>query len=140
MLKKFFAVTVRGSLYEVTDEKDENDWPRVMRLIPDRPEFHLRNGSSVGIGHLGICLFSPTPKYGNSFEAMNISYWGGCTSGLVALFLERSQAETCLASGDRTPLSEQFANETRSVLEAIGDSHPFFVIGHSMWHLSHARA
>jgi hypothetical protein len=143
MLAEFFAVTMSGSLYTVTDEKDENGWPVAKRVINGplgkTEEFRLKNGKLVGIGDLGVCLFDPTPRYGRAFEHMNIGYWGGCTSGLVALFLERSTAEACIASGDRMPLSPRFENEARATLEAIGDKHPTFVIGDSMGHLMHSN-
>lgn len=137
MLKRFFAVTVSGSLYEISDKTNERNWPTVRKVSgPTNPNMQtgtcLRNGKLVGISDLGICLFDPTPREGRNFELMNTSYWGGSTSGIVALFLERSSAEACITSSERTLLSEKYMDCTRSTLQNIGNDHPVFVIGNSV--------
>lgn len=130
MIHKFFAVTHSGSLYEVADE---NGQPVVKRIYGGRSkDFRLRGGVFVGIGHLGLCLFSPTSHHTRAFESMNVASWGGCTSGIVALFLEQDAAERCMISRDRTSLSPAFLQETQATLEAIGSEHPVFVIGESI--------
>jgi len=125
LLKRFYAVTVSGSLYEISDEISEKNWPTVRKLAgqpnPDMPVgTHMRNGKFVGISDMGICLFNPHPKCGRKFEHMNIVYWGGTTSGISALFLDRISADSCLASSVREPFSEPYRNETREVLRRIG--------------------
>ena len=137
MLNCFFVVTRSGSVYEVSNKKRRKGWPTVKRIAGDkhsgiRKGGYLRNGSLVGIGDLGVCLFSPEPKYGRSFERMNTVCWGGTTSAPVALFLERSSAEVCLEGCDRAVFSARYRNETLATLKEIGDDHPVFVIGDSV--------
>lgn len=135
-MHRFFAVTVRGSLYEVTDEKGENDWPIVRRISgADNPGMPngtcLRNGYFVGIGETGICLFNFHPRHSRYFERMNTINWGGSTSGLVALFFDRKSAEACIATGDLESLSDRYREQTVAVLREIGGDHEAFSIGDS---------
>ena len=137
MLKQFFAVTISGSLYEISDEIRENGWPTIKKLLgPASSSVKvgscMNNGRLVGISDLGICLFDPTPKVEREFEKLNISYWGGTTSSIVGLFLERASAETCLTFGDRIMFNDKYMDKTRATLQEIGNDHLLFVIGQSV--------
>lgn len=134
MLHRFFAVTVNGSLYEVSDEKEENGWPVVTKLNgPENPDMpignRLKNGQFVGIGQTSVCLFRFHPSSGRRFEGMNMVNWGGSTSGPVGLFLDRQAAEACVAAGEFEHLSDKYREQTIAVLRQIGPEHEVFEIG-----------
>lgn len=135
-MHRFFAVTVRSSIYEVTDKKGGNNWPIVRKISGQENSdmqtgVCLRNGDFIGIGTC-ICLFSYHPKSGRNFEGMNTVNWGGTTSGLVALFLDRESAEACVTVGSLESLSDRYREQTVAVLEEIGDDHEVFTIGDSI--------
>jgi hypothetical protein len=134
-LKEFFAVTISGSLYQVSDEINQNNWPTVKKISgPDNPDLLpvgscLEGGQLVGISDSGIYLFNFTSKYKRAFERMNVRYFGGGTGAIVGLFLEQSEAQKCVASGSHSILDSRYHVQTHAVIDQIGDYHPIFVIG-----------
>jgi hypothetical protein len=131
-LHEFFAVTQSGSLYRVADEYwGEYDLPLVERLVPvanDKP-FRLQNGHTVGITRdSGIVLYNRTKPV--TAEFVNTIHWGGHTTPVVGLFLNRGTAEVCLQTqqGHGQPWDPQWLLWTRDVLSKIGKNHPLFVI------------
>jgi hypothetical protein len=135
MLKTFYAVTESGSLYEINSEKDENGWPIVRRIAHNRrfvtnSDYYLRRGDAVGITeHQGVCLVNTKTDHKRNFEMTNTTGWGGSTSRIVGLFLERAVAAACLRVTDYFPWDRRWRVQTRETLEAIGNSHPVFLIG-----------
>ncbi len=134
MLKTFYAVTESGSLYEVNSKRDDNGWPIVERIgrngrLLAKGDLGLRNGDMVGISEMGLCLFPNRTDHGRAFEMMNIAGWGGSTSRIIGLFVERGDAEACLRSAEKEPWDSRWYLKTQQTLRAIGSGHPVFVIG-----------
>lgn len=141
IIHEFFAVT-KTSAYRVSDEKGENNWP-IVEKIALRGESktpvggRLRNGCFVGImgGKLsGISLYDQDyPRRGSVQppEMVNTAFFGGGTSRLVALFLEKEAAIKCSDSENLQPLDPRWRKQTNEVLSAIGSNHPVFIISRS---------
>ena len=141
MIHEFFAVT-KTSVYRVSDERGENNWP-IVEKIALRGESktsvgcRLRNGCLVGImgGKLsGIYLYDQDhPRHGSVQppEMVNNGFFGGRASHLVALFLEKEAAIKCSDSKDPQPLDPRWREQTNEVLNAIGNDHPVFIISRS---------
>ena len=141
MIHEFFAVT-KTSVYRVSDERGENNWP-IVEKIALRGESEtpvggrLRNGCLVGImgGKLsGIYLYDQDhPRRGSVQppEMVNNVFFGSRTSRLVALFLEKEAAIKCSDSNDPRPLDPRWRKQTNETLNAIGDDHPVFIISRS---------
>ena len=132
-IHNFFAVTLSGSLYRISDRKNKDGYPIVRRISgPKNPNMLvgdcLKNGQAVGISELGICLFRPHPRYGLHFDRMNSINWGGGTSGPVGLFLNRVSADKCISDGDFKALNKRYRAHTVAVLQKIGNNHPIFSI------------
>lgn len=141
MLHEFFAVT-QTSVYRVSDEKGENNWPIVEKIaLKGESKLpvggRLRNGCLVGImgGKLsGIILYDqdhPRPGSIQPPEMVNTNFYGGGTSRLVALFLEKETAIECLDSENPQPLDPRWQRQTKEVLNAISNSHPVFIVSRS---------
>ncbi len=138
VLHEFFAVTVGRSIYEVSDRMLEG-CPVVQKITGDQVRSPyiiigglLQNGHLVGITEFGICLFDHHPKYGNEIDQINSRYWGGTTSGIVALFLTESEARHCLEVSDLNSFDARFLEQTKGVLEAISEEHPVFQVSDSL--------
>lgn len=138
VLRKFFAVTINGSIYHVSDHMIDGQ-PMVKKIAGDKVRSPyiiigglLQNGHLIGITGKGICMFDPHPKSGRKIDQISTQYWGGNTSPIVALFLTRAGARLCWTTSGLTTFDERFIEQTRDVLGAIGDEHPVFEIADSV--------
>jgi hypothetical protein len=139
MLEKFFTVTTT-SLYEVI-AKGENGYPYVCKI-------DLHGESQISVGQtmtgdlLAVCkwlqLFIPE-KYGltapmsgieRRVERVSTCFYQGKTSPVIALFLTEDKARECFASPDLQPCDPRWLDDTKEVLEAIGEDHPTITICH----------
>jgi len=137
-IDRFYAVTRSGSLYLVTSEKDKKGTPTVEKIAAKEGAesavmtigMRLRNGRLVGVMRMGILLYHPGAGASERRpETVNTRRnWGGSTSEIIGLFLNEEDARGCLCSENPTVLDRRWADKTREVLTAIGDSHPIFVI------------
>lgn len=136
---EFFAVT-ETSVYSVKDERDENRFP-IVEKIALRGESkvtvgrRLRNGYYVGVTPWGIVLYNqdhPREAGGSPQkpEEVNIVFYGGHTSPIVALFLDKEEALKCHNSEDPKPSDLRWQKETKEVLDAIGENHPVFIVSY----------
>jgi len=137
-LDRFFAVT-KTSVYRVESEKDENRDPIVEKIAlrgVSRLSVggRLHNGDFVGIMKAGLVLYiEDHPKSGRiqKPEEVNTAFWGGHTSAIVGLFLEKDDAMNC----NHTPFLQicdpRWRKETEKTLRAIGENHPVFIL--SLW-------
>lgn len=138
MIHDFFAVT-RTSVYRVTDQKDENHTPIVEKIalrgtsavsVGER----LKDGGLVGITRWGGIILYDEDHYSKSRkrplrpEEVNIVFWGGHTSPVVALFLKEDEAMNCFNSENLQDRDQRWREQTEEVLTAIGDSHPVFIL------------
>ncbi len=136
---KFFAVTTT-SVYSVTDKKDDQGYPIVQKTAIKKGKNskisiggRLKNGCLVGIQADGIILYNeehPRPGCRQKPEEVNISFWGGGTSPVIALFLKEDEARACLDSKDLKRCDPRWEVQTKEVLSLIKDDHPVFVISH----------
>ena len=144
-LEEFFAVT-KTSVYRVSSQKDEKGFP-VVEKIALRGESavpvggRLHNGHLVGIMKTEINLyyedyspFSGRREQPQRPEEVNIHYWGGHTSPIVALFLNKEEAMSCFNSENQKNCDPRWRKQTEETLGAIGDNHPVFIpsISHSI--------
>jgi hypothetical protein len=53
------------------------------------------------------------------------------TSVVTALFLDKKLAMECLSAKNRVQCDKRWIEETKKVLAAIGEEHPYFSISHS---------
>ncbi|HDZ54643.1 MAG TPA: hypothetical protein ENI19_03185 [Candidatus Nealsonbacteria bacterium] len=136
---EFFAVTTT-SVYLVKDEKDEEGIPIIEKIVL-RGESkisvgqRLKNGRYVGITPCGIILYDEDHPRGierspQKPEEVNIAFYGGKTTPIIALFLSKDKATTCLDSEDLEPSDSRWENETREVLNSIGNNHPVLIISY----------
>jgi len=138
ILHEFFAVTLSGSLYRISDEF-VNGCPSVVKIaLRGESQINvgerLRNGDLVGLIGRRIILYSePHPpadfsKHQDPWQINNY-FWGGGTSSIVALFLREKDARACfLDKADKIALDGDWREYTQATLERIGKDHPVFVI------------
>lgn len=140
VLQEFFAVTVTGSGYQVMNQMRSDE------CTPIVEKFVLKGDSGIAVGErLGglhdpgmvgitcrdILVYSPKRREGVPQTAFETSTdrFGGHTSSIVALFLTRTDANECLAQHPSLrKWDERWIGHTRLVLDAIGDSHPIFIV------------
>lgn len=132
-LKEFFAVT-QTSVYLVSSEKDEKGVPIVEKIALRGPSAvakggRLHNGQFVGIMKDQINLYFAEYRNGRPErpEYVSTSHWGGHTSPVSALFLDRQAALRCFRF-KRQDCDLRWRKETEEVLAAIGDDHPVFIV------------
>jgi hypothetical protein len=130
LLHEFYAVT-QTSVYWVTDKRDKNSVPLVKKIalkggskVPNGGA--LKEGRLVGITRFGIVLYDDAK--GRDPELINIALWGGRSSPITALFLDRKQALACLNSKDLQMCDCRWQQQTKEVVEAIDKNHPIFVV------------
>ena len=138
-ISEFFAVTMT-SVYHVTDRKDEDNIPIVEKIalkgessIPIGSR--LLGGHLVGITEIGIILYyedySPwtgAPERTQRAMQVNTRMWGGKTSPIVSLFLDKKEALSCLESESLEEFDSRWKKQTEEVLEVIGKDHPTFIV------------
>ena len=125
------------SVYLVTDQKDEKNIPIVEKIALKGESRisvgqRLAGGSYAGIAPDGIILYDedhprePRQKP----EEVNIAFYGGRTSPIVALFLNKDRAMACFNSADLKPSDPRWEDETREVLNSIGDNNPVLTVSY----------
>ena len=130
-IHKFFATT-QTSVYVVKDEK-ENGIPIVEKIATIKENNfpvggRLKGGSTVGIMmKAGIVLYNPSTRGAREPELVNIVHWGGKTSSIVAIFLEKDMAIKCLNSENLVACDPRWEKETIETFKKIGNDHPVFI-------------
>jgi len=138
-LREFYAVT-NTSVYLVSEERDPDGTPTVEKIAL-RSDSSIPVGGRLKYGHLvavtprGVFLYHEdfSPYSGprdrpQRPEEVNTRYWGGSTSPVVGLFLNRPDAVGCLAWGSRQMHDPVWWSHTMMVVKAIGDDHPVFIL------------
>jgi len=134
----FYAVTTT-SVYSVSDKRDKNNTPIVKKIAlrgisKVSVGGRLKNGYYVGIMGCGIYLYHQDhPRAGRvqKPEEVNIFFWGGHTSPIIALFLKKNKAMSCFNSPDLQIGDKRWKNQTEEVLKTIGNDNPVLII--SRW-------
>ncbi len=130
-IHQFYAVTISGSLYLVSDRPDtESHVPIVEKIVMIGSSrlpagTRLTGGSLVGITPEGIQMFNPD-KHNRTAYTVSTNYWGGGSSPIVALFRDESEARECLGSSDLKAWDPRWQMATNLVLQLIGSEHPIF--------------
>ena len=99
-------------------------------------ESQLPGGNMIAIGKEGLLaytpegsgLVSPMSTTQKDPEMVNTRYHGGSTSPIVALFLDEKSADECTKSTELKTSDPRWKEQTRNVLEAIGENHPTFFV------------
>ncbi len=135
-----FAVIEDGSIYEITSKKDEDGCPIVTMTmaIGTRPHVmprRIRGGSRVGLSGGGILLYNednPVPGAFQLPEEIDRSFYGESSFGIVALFLNKTDAIRCtLAVCSLQRCDTRWWTQTKAVVDAIGKNHPVFTLSES---------
>ncbi|MBN2198192.1 hypothetical protein JW698_03355 [Candidatus Wolfebacteria bacterium] len=92
----------------------------------------LKNGRFVGVMKDGICLFDVSHRTERRPDEVNTIFWGGKTTPLTALFLNRERALDCFKTLNRENWDPRWREETEEVIRAIGDNHPIFILGRDL--------
>jgi hypothetical protein len=136
---EFFAITTT-SVYSVKDQKDEKGIPIVEKIaLKGESKIsvgqRLNGGSYVGITPEGIILYDEDHprnigRLRQKPEEVNIAFYGGRTSPIVALFLSKDKSMVCFNSEGLKPSDSRWEKETKEVLRSIGDNNPVFIISY----------
>lgn len=137
-LGKFFAVTTT-SVYQVV-AKGEGGFPYAEKIAL-RGESDIPIGGKIKSGGMiaiarrlqafipdGYGLATPLCSIERRLEMVNVSWWQGRTSEIVALFLEQDAALDCFQQLDLEVCDPRWEKQTRQVIESIGDEHPKFSV------------
>ena len=135
-VKEFFAITISGSLYRIwLDEKGEPWVEKIGRRYSCESEIctgeKLLKGHFVGITKIGIITYDPEGDHDGRRrpEFINTRYWRSRTSGIAALFLDKSTAVCAFTENDNFELNDsRWRFETLKTIEVISGDHPRFVI------------
>lgn len=139
-IEEFFAVT-QTSVYKI-QAKGKDGCPLVVKIalhgdsvIPVGHELKNTDMVSVGKNIIGYIpekygLTNPLTGSERNISKVNISFWGGQTSLVIALFENETDAMECFAESDLKPCDPRWIEQTQQVLEAIGDAHSVFFVPH----------
>lgn len=136
MLHQFYAVT-QTSLYFVKDRRNKKDPCPFARKIMLNGESkspvgsELENGTMIAIT-TQLQAYVPEgggmTSYHKQIEGVNTRWWGGHSSGIVALFTKKSKALECFNSRDLVQCDSRWIEETKNVINKIGEDHPSFYV------------
>jgi hypothetical protein len=137
-LNEFWVVT-GTSLYHVTNEQTTAVATKT-KVHTGQSEIQAKSqlpgGSMIAIGSEGLLaytpegsgLVSPVSTTQRDPEMVNSRYLGCSTSPIIALFLDEKSAEECTKSGELKTSDPRWKDQTRAVLETIGNDHPTFFV------------
>lgn len=136
-LELFFAVTQNSFYLAALDSRGQ---PYLLKL-EGKEDQGLPPGTRTAGDLLAVTSFGaffyrqdyspfsgPRPRPQRP-EEVNISFWSGGTSAVVALFLDYSAALGCYRAPDLAPLDPRWRDATLETLAAIGHDHPKFIPG-----------
>ncbi|MEK7463585.1 MAG: hypothetical protein AAB610_00475 [Patescibacteria group bacterium] len=133
-LEVFYAITMT-SLYlaEIGNQKKA---PKLTKLECKKPAKNktaigrvVENGSMLAVGDQ-LVLFVPEGAGGQNTRVereltmVNTSYWGGRTSRVVALFLDKNEARLAYGKSNHASCDKRWLPQTIATLKAIGLDHP----------------
>ncbi|MBI1971315.1 MAG: hypothetical protein HYS52_00485 [Candidatus Wildermuthbacteria bacterium] len=138
MLEEFWVVT-KTSIYHVVS-KGPDGHPAARKIA-------LRGISEIPVGDkleggtmIGICTFllafidekygwlSPLTGFEREPGEVSKQWWGERTSPIVGLFLSEDEARKCFEEKNLRPRDPRWIEQTKTVVQAIGNEHPAFVI------------
>ncbi len=139
-LQEFFAVT-ETSVYCVRSEGQDGALASAVKLairgdsnLPLDSEL-VKGGEMLAITKVLQAfvpekhgMLHPNTGFQKNISLVNISYWGGHTSDIIALFKTEEEALACFNSSELQPCDDRWINSTKLVLKAIGNEHPSFSV------------
>lgn len=134
-LREFYAVTVTSLYRAVIYGEPQVPWLEKIS-VRERSKIALgekiKNGTMVSIGSQlelfvpeGSGSISPNSTIQREITMVNTRFHGGCTSKVVALFLDERKAMQCHDSVGLTPCDPRWKKDTIAVLKAIHREHPY---------------
>ena len=135
-LRVFFAVTVT-SVYRVVILGTKKT-PYLKKIAYRGGESgvkvggRIENGTMISVGNQLILFVpeghgptSPMTSVERDIAKVNTRYWGGRTSKVVALFLNKDDSFSCSGSENLHGNDPRWEYSTIEVLRAIGEDHPY---------------
>ena len=133
--REFFAATKSGSVYRVYIADDSD---AVMEKIAQATTqsggldigTRLQGGYHVGVTNWGLTKYSASFRDGMPMQAgkSNHRQWGGQTSCIAALFLDKAKALECVEADELQPWDARWTAVTKETLEAIRGMNPLIVL------------
>ena len=139
-LEKFFLVTVGGTLYLVSSERNETGCPTVMTLADGR--FGAVAGDKFSVGIFVAIFPDGIGLYGDRFDPSSYNCPNKIrhinilerTDAVSALFFEEDKARNYLRDSKVfRKLDRRLIPITRSVIDYVGQNHPIFKIPGGVW-------
>lgn len=127
-LKEFYAVT-KNSLY-CASVGGVGQAPFIIKIISRDKNNRIKLGEKIDNGSMiaiGTYLQFFTPESDSPILPQKVN-WGGCTSKIVALFMDKNTALQCVGSQDYVPCDPRWKKNTIEVLRAIGTDHLYFSV------------
>ena len=134
LLKEFYAVTAT-SVYHV--EYDERKVQARATKIVLKGESRVKFRKVLSGPMLAIIkwlqFYIPEgggySSYERRVEKVNVRYWLGNTSNIVALFFNEEEARSCLLNNKNLlSCDPRWLDSTKKVIETIGHEHPVFEV------------
>lgn len=141
VIRQFFAVTAFGrtkSVYRVTGKVSRNQRPCLEKIALSGTSrapvgVKLSDGTMIAICNQ-LIMYVPEggglTSFERKIEMVNMRYWGFRTSPIVALFEKEEGARSCFRKRKLVPRDPRWLDETKVVLDHIGDDHPVFEVCH----------
>lgn len=133
IIHELFAVT-RTSIYQIHDTADEG-FPLVQKISCDNQSEvstgqKLETGNMIAFGKVIVVyrVNMRLPRRERKLEAHLHERIPANTSSVVALFFTAKEAQECFRQERREPNDKRWRQQTKNVLDAIGDKHPVFDI------------
>jgi len=133
---EFFAVTTT-SVYLVSDQRGDQGFPIIEKIAQMQPSSvavgqRFKNGRLVGIGRYGIVLYDEDHPNSNGqprqcADEVNLAFWGGHTSSVIALFLRKEEAMECSSCEALQNCDKRWQSQTEETLKAL-DGNGMFVL------------
>lgn len=138
-LDKFYAVTCDAdsgsiSVYEALISQEQCN--PVLTKLALKGTSSVKEGAQISTGSMlcimkwlqlfvpeGSGVVSQFSTVQRDAAQVNTTYWGGHTSAIAALFLEKESALTCFNESPQ-PRDQRWRTQTLEVLRALGVDHP----------------
>ena len=136
LLGTFYAVTMTSIYRAVINEKGAPYVEKIAIRAGQNSAVavgeRFSNGTMLSVGPQlilfvpeGHGFMSPMTSVEREIANVNTQWWGGGTSGIVALFLFENDAVVCGRADNLTSGDKRWHQNTVEVLRAIGENHPF---------------
>ena len=134
-LQEFFAVTLGGT-YSVKANDGHGGYQPIAECIFElvgktSPVGRTFSGPMMSVG-VRLIEFIPEgggiTSFQRKIEKCNTVWWGEQSGRIVALFLDKEASLKCARTSGLVQEDERWLEQTKEVLQAIGEDHPTFSI------------